>query len=530
MKDNLFNERTYCGETGAEGTCTFNPALLSITAVMISYAKALAFYLLKFQGTKYEEPHIKMKLVEVLASVVVNADFSNREFEHTIFAMRNKIAEYEKNYKTLFGEKPPVFLLFEREATINEIIANGEKYILKSNLELPRELRDLHAIIVHLTRSACVYTKELWYFNEDVSDYIQLILEILDRLNLKGVGFDELKEDLIDFCRMHYRLVLCLEKKLKNLYGPFLDTVVSRDEYAGASILVSGHNFYEFEKVLEATKNKKINVYTHDGLLNAHAYEKFRKYKHLKGHYQRYLQSSPSDFASFKGSILVTNTPMDEFDSFVRGRIYTTSMFSGLGITKIQSDDFSLLIEAAKASKGFDEHVENKPIRIGRLNNQIDSILAEIKEKFELKEIEKIFVIKIDKESVKLRTQLDKFLNTIPENVFVFSTFEMERENFFRIDSFYDYGILYYCISELKRLLGTEQLPVTLFVSHCNIHTLSYLVTLSFMGVKDIYLGNCSYFTINPAVITSMEEFFGIKKLSKLLNSPTNTIIQELYG
>jgi len=530
MKDNPFNERNYCGETGAEGTCTFNPALLAISEVIISCAKALAFYLLKFQGTKYEQPQIKMKLVEILSSVVVNADFSNKEFEYIILAMQNKISEYQKNYKTLFKNTPPGFSISLNEPSINEIIANGEKHILKNNLELPRELKDLHTIILYLIRSTCVYTKELWYFDEDVSEYIQLILEMLDKLNLPDEDFDKLKQSLKDFCQMHYKLVLSLEDKLKTLYGPFHGTSVSKDEYAGPSILVSGHNFYELEKILEATKSTGINIYTHDGLLNAHAYEKFQSYKHLKGHYQRYLQCSSSDFASFKGAVLVTNTPMEEFDSFVRGRIFTTSMFSGLGITKIKYDNLSVLINAAKSTCGFDKHVENPPLEIGYLNNKIDSILKQLKEKFDNGEIKKIFVIKIDKNSVKLKTQLEKFINSIPDNIFVFSTFDISRKNFCKIDSFYDYGILYRCTEELKHLLITDEPPITLFVSHCNIHTLSYLITLSFMGVKNIYLGDCSYFMINPVIIDSIEKFFGIKKLSALLNLPHDTMFEELYG
>ena len=82
----------------------------------------------------------------------------------------------------------------------------------------------------------------------------------------------------------------------------------------------------------------------------------------------------------------------------------------------------------------------------------------------------------------------------------------------------------------MKNEFNIDEKTISLFISHCNIHTLSYLITLSFMGVKNIYLGDCSYFMINPVVINSIEKFFGIKKLSYLLNLPTTGIIQELYG
>ena len=530
MNDNLFNKRNYCGETGGEGACTFDPTLMLIVEIIIHYAKAIAFYLINFKDTKYEEPQIAMKLVEILASVIVNADFNSKEFEQTLFAMRNKIIEYEKNYRTLFNIAPPNFLISQTQISINELLAKGEKFIIKNNIEMSRELQDLHAIILYSIRSACVYTKELWYFNQDVLDYVNQIIEFLNILNDYNANFDELKNDIEQFCKLHYELVLKLEKTLKENYGALEETIVNRNEYEGKSILVSGHNYYELERVLEATKNQGINVYTHDGLLNAHVYKKFKNYDHLKGHYQKYLQSSSSDFAAFKGTIFVTNTPMEEFDSFVRGRIFTSSMFVGLGISKIQIDDFSTLIETTKNINGFEKFTEYPPIKICSLNNNFNSILSDLKNKFESNEITKIFIIKIDKETVKLRTQLDKFINSIPNNVFVFATFDIDRKNFIKIDSFYDYGILYQFVNEMKNEFNIDEKTISLFISHCNIHTLSYLITLSFMGVKNIYLGDCSYFMINPVVINSIEKFFGIKKLSYLLNLPTTGIIQELYG
>ena len=81
--------------------------------------------------------------------------------------------------------------------------------------------------------------------------------------------------------------------------------------------------------MLEATKETKINVYTHNGLIVAHAYPKFAKYKNLKGHFQMSLDSVQFDFASFKGPILIVKNFQYLLDGLYRGRLFTTNLLEG---------------------------------------------------------------------------------------------------------------------------------------------------------------------------------------------------------
>ena len=528
MQEDLFNERLYCGETGAEGSCSFDPSFLAISEAMIYYAKALAFYLLKFRSVQYFQTGIELKLIEILSSMVVNADFNAKEFEYVMLAMRNKILEYEVKYKELFKQESPKFVTGDT-ARINDIIKNGVQEIVKKNLNLKKDVRDLHAIIVHLIRSMCVHINEIFNYRKDVEQYVTSVLEMLDMLNEPNLTAENLLSGLKIFCKKHYELIGEIDKVLKEYYGPCAQTEVSKDEIAGPAILVSGHNYFELEQVLKLTADTDINVYTHDGLINAHSFEKFQRYSNLVGHYQKYLYSSSCDFASFGGTIFITNTPMDEFDSFVRGRIFTTSLFAGIGITKIFDNNFTPMLEMTMQTRGFEKYIQHPSVSIGYISKNVDSIIYDLREKFERKIIDKIFILKIDRESMKTKNELDKFVNSIPRNVFVFATFDIERENFMKIDAFYDYGIIFYCLDKIKDIFEGKDLPINLFVSHCNIHTLSYLITLSFIGIKNIYLANCSYFTINPTIIDSVQKFFGIKQLSKLLTSSVEDIQKELY-
>lgn len=50
----------------------------------------------------------------------------------------------------------------------------------------------------------------------------------------------------------------------------------------GPFIVVTGHDLKDLELLLEQTKDKGINIYTHGEMLPAHAYPKLNKYPHLR--------------------------------------------------------------------------------------------------------------------------------------------------------------------------------------------------------------------------------------------------------
>lgn len=69
----------------------------------------------------------------------------------------------------------------------------------------------------------------------------------------------------------------------------------------GKAILVSGHDLQDLYTILEQTKDKGINVYTHGELLPAHAYPKLRAYPHLVGNYGGAWQNQKRILRHFLG-------------------------------------------------------------------------------------------------------------------------------------------------------------------------------------------------------------------------------------
>src|SRR5699024_4925278 len=103
-----------------------------------------------------------------------------------------------------------------------------------------------------------------------------------------------------DFAKINFQIHKKIHQLKEQYYGKISLNDVQIGVDAGKSILVSGQNLKDLEKLLEAIKDTDINVYTHNELVVAHAYPKFEKFPNLKGHYQMSLDNVQYDFSSFK--------------------------------------------------------------------------------------------------------------------------------------------------------------------------------------------------------------------------------------
>jgi len=78
------------------------------------------------------------------------------------------------------------------------------------------------------------------------------------------------------------------------------------------------------QELLEQTKGKGVDVYTHGEMLPANSYPAFKKYKHFIGSYGSSWWKQKEEFEKFNGPILMTtNCLVPPKDSY-KNRIYNT--------------------------------------------------------------------------------------------------------------------------------------------------------------------------------------------------------------
>ncbi len=177
-------------------------------------------------------------------------------------------------------------------------------------------------------------------------------------------------------------------------FGIPTPVVVPQNMVEGKAILVSGHNLDMFEKLLIATQDKGINVYTHSEMLPAHGYPELRKYKHLKGNVGKAWFDQVGLMKKFKGTFVVNTNciiPPKKNANYL-DRVFTCKIVGIEGARHIENDDFTELIEKTLTCEDTNMN-ENLTLTTGHHYKTILTLAPQILDAIKTKKIRQFFVI-----------------------------------------------------------------------------------------------------------------------------------------
>ena len=118
-------------------------------------------------------------------------------------------------------------------------------------------------------------------------------------------------------------------------------------------------------------------------------------------------------------------------------------------------------------------------------------------------------------------------VENIPDDSYVISTaIKSKKENVFHIDSFFNTSLIYKILNRLKKQINLEEFPVTVFLTRCNLHTISHLFSLRHLGIKNIYLPVCSADIVTPNMINFLADKFGFLKITGNPKKDLQNVIQ----
>lgn len=119
-----------------------------------------------------------------------------------------------------------------------------------------------------------------------------------------------------------------LDKANTETFGTPTPTTVPLSVEKGPFIVITGHDLYDLKLLLEQTKDKGINIYTHGEMLPAHAYPELKKYPHLKGNFGTAWQNQQKEFDHLPAPILYTTNCLMPVKPSYADRVFTTEVVS----------------------------------------------------------------------------------------------------------------------------------------------------------------------------------------------------------
>lgn len=487
-----------------QGVCGKTASTANIQDELINYTVNLAI-----NNIDSKRDEITELIIDSLFTTVTNVNFKDESIKKII----DKIKVYEEK------ERKDKF--------------NIEEEIWKKDNE---DIKSLKSIILFGIKGIAAYAyhaRVLGYRDRDVDDFFYSGLKSLkDELTE-----EELLKIVLKTGEINLKCMELLDKANTETYGNPKPTKVSTNIESGPFIVVTGHDLKDLELLLKQTEGKGVNIYTHGEMLPCQGYPEIKKYKHLKGNYGTAWQNQQKEFENIPAPILfTTNCIMPVKDSYA-DRVYTTSVVEYPSMIHIGEDkDFTPIIEKAIELGGYKEEKKMTGINggdvltVGFGHNAVLSIADKIIEAIKSKKINRIFLVggcdgaKVGRnyytEFVK-KAPKDSIILTLACGKYRFNDIDLgEIDGIERLIDIGQCNDAYSAIKiavELTKAFGLKsvnQLPLYFILSWYEQKAVSILLTLLYLGIKNIKIGPSLPAFISPNVLKILEEKYEIKAIT----------------
>jgi hydroxylamine reductase len=183
-----------------------------------------------------------------------------------------------------FNEKTITKLIDEVHAEKEKYASAQEDYDMEMVWNADEDIRSLKSLILFGIRGMAAYAYHagvLGYSDDEVNAFFVKALKAIGG----DLGMDELLPIVLEVGQHNLACMELLDRANTETYGDPVPTEVPLRVEKGPFIVITGHDLYDLRQLLEQTKGKGINVYTHGEMLPAHGYPELKKYPHLKGNF-----------------------------------------------------------------------------------------------------------------------------------------------------------------------------------------------------------------------------------------------------
>ncbi len=532
-------ETAGCKGCTVSGVCGKKPEVAVMQDLLIYVTKGLSAVTtaLRNEG-KTVSKEINHLVTMNLFITITNANFDRKAI---IAAVKNTLKAKEEQLERLDSKEglTEAALWNGDEAEFDEKAQNVG--VLATENE---DIRSLRELITYGLKGLAAYSKHanvLIQDNEDVDAFIQ---KALTKIQDDSLSTDDLVALTLETGKFGVEGMALLDKANSDTYGNPEITTVEIGVRKNPGILISGHDLRDLEMLLEQTKDKGIDVYTHSEMLPGHYYPVFKKYPHLAGNYGNAWWKQKDEFESFNGPILMTtNCIVPPKDSY-KDRLWTTGSAGYPGCRHIEGEygqekDFTAIIEQAKKCPPPTE-IEKGTITGGFAHEQVFALAEPIVNAVKSGDIRKFVVMGGCDGRHKNRDYYTEFAKALPKDVVILTAgcakYRYNKLNLGDIQGIprvldagqcndsYSLALIALKLKEIFELEDINDLPLAFNIAWYEQKAVIVLLALLYMGVKNIHLGPTLPAFLSPNVTKVLVENFGINGITTVDEDLKNLI------
>lgn len=529
-------EQTW-GEHGCtiKGVCGKTPETSNLQDALIQDLKVIGTYgkLARELGAK--DSALDKFVIELLFTTITNVNFDDVRLSE----LKTEAAVWTIKAKALFLNAYKNKTNKEFDGKLPEAYKASELGVF-STPAADSDIRSLRELILYGIKGMAAYADHALVLGKNDESVDTFFYKALDAIYDDSKTVEELIALLVELGNVNLRCMEILDEANTGAYGHPVPTEVDFGIKNGPAIIVSGHDLKDLAELLEETKGKGINVYTHGEMLPSHGYPGLKKFSHLVGHFGTAWQNQQREFDGIPATILMTTNCIQKPAQSYNDRIFTTNLVAFPGVKHIPTGkdgkkDFSELIKKTLELSGFKEEKIESKVMVGFAHNTLlgvaDKVIAAIKAGV----IKHIFLIGGCDGAKPGRNYFTEFAQKVPKDCLILTLacgkFRFNQLDFGTLGGFprlLDCGQCNDAYSAIKVVLALSQalgknpneLPVSIILSWYEQKAVCILETLLALGIKNIRLGPTLPAFVSKGVLDFLVKNFDIK--------PTKTADEDL--
>lgn len=392
------------------------------------------------------------------------------------------------------------------------------------------DIRSLRELITYGLKGLSAYSKHANVLLKDSEEVDAFLQRALSATLDNTLTADQLVELAMETGKYGVDGMAMLDSANTEAYGNPEITKVNIGVGSRPGILVSGHDLKDLEMLLEQTQGTGVDIYTHSEMLPAHYYPKFKKYPNFIGNYGNAWWKQKEEFEAFNGPILMTTNCIVPPKSSYKDRLFTTGATGYPGCKHInggigEQKDFSEIIAMAKSCQPPTE-IENGEIIGGFAHNQVLSLADKIVDAVKTGTIKKFVVMAGCDGRAKSRSYYTDFAKALPKDTVILTAgcakYKYNKLNLGDINGIprvldagqcndsYSLAVIALKLKEVFECNDINELPIIYNISWYEQKAVIVLLSLLYLGVKNIHLGPTLPAFLSPNVAKVLVDNFGI--------------------
>ncbi|HTX43711.1 MAG TPA: hydroxylamine reductase [Methanocella sp.] len=465
--------------------------------------------------------------VKALFATGTNVNFDPQRIQELIYRCVELRDGLKKAVSVQFTEEGPT--TFQPAKDLDGLIEQGTKVGLMADPVIDPNIRSLQHVTLFGIKGVAAYAEHARILGQEDEKVYAFIHEGLAAMENKSLGLNDWVGMALKCGEINVRVMELLDAGNTGKYGHPVPTKVPLGAKKGKAILISGHDLKDLEELLKQTEGKGIYVYTHGEMLPTHAYPGLKKYSHFYGHYGTAWQNQAKEFAAFPGPIVMTTNCIQKPRESYLNSIYTIGPVGWPGATHLKDRNFEPVIKKALEMPGFANDVEGKTVMVGFARNAVLGVAPAVIDAVKGGKIKHFFLVAGCDGAKATRNYYTEFVEKVPRDCVVltlacgkFKFFDKELGDIGGIPRLLDVGQCNDAYSAVKIAMaladafkvGVNDLPLSMVLSWYEQKAVSILLSLLYLGVKDIRLGPSLPAFITPAVLDVLVKNFNIMPIT----------------